>query len=138
MTRSAIDPFAALEDEVAREVDLVFAERMELRPMELRVNVTATPHPSKPTVEFFAIFDERAGDISFAGGRGGRLNAGATSGMPKLSVELSQFGSGGAPAKHDRIARERTGDVYEIIDVRPDGMGRAELRLNHKGFEVAD
>jgi len=69
------------------------------------------------------VFDEAYGQVEIVEG------APVSSVVPVLGVRLSAFGAT-PPDTGDRLTISRTGTVYAVSNVKPDGHGWAQLSLN--------
>ncbi len=60
------------------------------------------------------------------------MGSGVLNTRPVLGIQLSQFPAGSmfAPAQNDLVMIYRTGEIYQVSKLRPDGHGGARLDLN--------
>jgi hypothetical protein len=114
-------------------VDRVNAEPFGFQPMRENVNGRAGADPARPPRRVQAIFT----DLGFRledgarGGGGNRPMLERSSSGPVISVRESELPEG--VRRLDRLTRERTGAVYEVKGVDPDGLGRTMLRVVEVG-----
>lgn len=71
------------------------------------------------------VFDEAYHGVSLAGGTD------VPSAMPVIGVRLAQFAA--PPKRGDRLTITRTGELFVVKEVEPDGRGQAKLLLNYVG-----
>jgi hypothetical protein len=116
MTASAFETMLHVID---TPIDSVMAELFDYQPMKERRNATAIVDPLRsPLTDIVAIIDTRALELQ-AGDRSGpeRLTA-----SPYISVQDVMIPSG--IQRLDRFIRKKTGQVYEVAEPKPDGLGR--------------
>lgn len=105
-------------------VDTVFAEAFAFTPMREVKNgrpVASTTRSAIAAVT--AVFDMPA-QVSDVGGPGGPNRVTAA---PQLSVLATELPEG--VLRFDRFTRAADGKVYEVVEAKPDGLGRYLLAL---------
>lgn len=90
-----------------------------------RINFPTTPDPTRPTIDFMAVFDREAKDVSL--------------GLQEVNVSTRHLCVTALVcdvpniAQGDRLQHKLTGELFEITDARPDGLSGIELRLVQLG-----
>ncbi|MDA8092346.1 MAG: hypothetical protein M0T84_00275 [Betaproteobacteria bacterium] len=74
------------------------------------------------TTPITGVYDEQYAAIDVVGGQA------STSSLPVVGVQLSQLPV--PPQQGDTLTIVRTGDIFVVKEVRPDGHGWAKLMLN--------
>lgn len=125
--------FATLEDAVSDEIDRLFAEYFEHRPMTQRPNVGASSDVDRSVLRVVGIFDARTEEMGQI--PASMLSPGAKSENGFVSIDDRQF-DGPRPRKGDHFLRVDTGEVFEVSSFDDDGLGRRRYRLRHVGLET--
>lgn len=105
-------------------VDTVFAEAFAFTPMREVKNGKPVPSSTRsPIAEVTAVFDAPAYVQSVGSPTGpNRVNA-----TPQLTIVASELPEG--VLRFDRFTRAADSRVYEVTEVKPDGLGRYILAL---------
>lgn len=123
---------AGMQD-VSAAIDDVMGELVTVTPAFVsKPNFPAVAQPEK-AVTVTAVFTSKA-ETAFAGGRlrGGQMVAPLVS----TSKPIFQFGYGVLPfaiLQSFRIMLHRTGETFEVTNVRPDGVSRIEVSVVQLG-----
>lgn len=128
-----VPPFRSLmANLVEPAVDGLFAERFLFVPMHRPPQGRAAADPQREAREIIAVLDWDAPEGHSASA--GLSGVGAVSAPPVLSVDVKYFPT---PADHprqdDRFESIENGDVFEVAQVRPDGVSRIEFDLVSRG-----
>jgi hypothetical protein len=128
-----------MRDEVSAAIDESFGECVTVTPVNVpSPNFQSIPDESRAAT-VVAVFTHKA-ETAIMGGNHGR-DSGRVSVSPLVSTSKPafSFGYGVLPFRLLQGYRiERcNGDVYEITDVKPDGVSRIEVSVNQMGKERA-
>ncbi|CUA90911.1 hypothetical protein IMF23_04325 [Chelatococcus daeguensis] len=125
--------FDDLNGELNAAVDAVFAEGFVLRPRAVtKPNGRSEPDPSRAVVDFLGITAEVASRAN-SGQRIAHMaprsdRAGFASSRINVGVSPGQLPY--RPRTGDYVLRVDTNELFEIAEIRPDGMGGYALDLN--------
>jgi hypothetical protein len=109
-----------LEDRLSGDVDRQFAEPFLFCPRRAVPNKRPAADPDRDPQPFEMVFDERHQSV-----KAGRAQQKVSTTEPWADIQLDLLDC--KIKKPDIIIRVKTGKAYEIIDVQPDGQGRAKL-----------
>jgi hypothetical protein len=128
--------FAGLEDLLSDQVDAVFGESFEFRPMTPGVGGgRPAVDTSRAVRQVTGAFDDRS-SVSKALGEVARRSTQAVVRHQWLSIDERQFAAGQGPRQKDNFKRLDTGTVYSVAEIMQDGERRYKIRLAD-GFKEA-
>jgi len=131
--------WADLEDSISETVDLTFGETFEFRPMtQLTVNDPVAEDVTRAVRTVEGIYSAPSTEVTLGNTKPTRTKVLGGDGMtlvsltaPRASFDERAFAAGERPRKGDRFSRVATLDLYQVIDIQPDGQGRLVLVLSH-------
>ena len=118
-----------LENRLSGDTDRQFAEAFLFCPRIAAPNKRSIADPDRAAQSFQMVFDERHSGIKV-----GKAQQKISSLEPWADLELSLLAS--PVAAPDIFIRVKTGKAYQIIDVQPDGQGRAKLWAVYIGEHI--
>lgn len=117
------------EAESARGIIEEFGEWFTLHPFRtMQVNFPAGPDPTRQSFQFRGVFERDAKNLSV--------------GMQEVTVStrrlcvMALVCDARDAQQGDRMTHALTGETFEIIDHRPDGLSCVELRLSQIGRQT--
>lgn len=92
--------------------------------------VTYSPAAGDPPFAITGVYNDAYVEVETTGD-----GPPVTSSYPVLGVQLSQFAALGraTPVQGDGLTLDKTGESFDVREVRPDGKGAALLLLNSRG-----
>jgi hypothetical protein len=109
-----------------RETIEEFGEQFKLQPFRvMKVNYPTTPDLSRRPYTFWAVFERDAKDVSL--------------GLENVNVSTRHLCVTGLVCdipdaqQGDRLTHLLTGELFELTDVRPDGLSGVEMRMVQLG-----
>lgn len=90
-----------------------------------RINFPTVPDPSRPSYSFEGIFERDAKNVALGLGE---VNV-STRHLCVTALVCDVEGI----AQGDRLQHKDTGELFEVTDVRPDGLSGVELRMTQLG-----
>lgn len=134
MSSSSTGSWFDAEAQSTRELILEFGEKFTLTPFRaMKVNFPTGPDPTRTGYDFWAVFERDAKDISL-GMEAVRVSTrhlcvtALVCDVPNLRQSDRLTHIPGA-----RWGDCTPGDLFEITDIRPDGLSGVEMRLTHLG-----
>jgi hypothetical protein len=127
---------------VAAAIDDTFSESVTVVPMRRAVNQSATVDPSRAPVSVRAVFSWRS-EMAFNNRNSHAVSSGNIDTAPLISTRKPcfSFRFGSLPfaiRQADRIMRLSDGSLFEIKDVKSDGVSRVETEVVQLGQEPPD
>lgn len=121
------------ENRLSDACDDYFGETFEFRPQIRRtVNERGSPDPGRPVKTVTGIWHDptlpmpelsrRRGGNAFQSGPETTLT------NPVIRIDVREFDD--SPRQWDQMLRNKTGELYEIASIEPDGQGRLVLEVN--------
>jgi hypothetical protein len=127
---------------VAAAIDDTFGESVTVMPMRRAVNQTATDDPSRAHVTICAVFSLRS-EMAFNNRDSRALSSNNIDTAPLISTRKPcfSFRFGSLPfaiRQADRIKRLSDGSLFEIKEIKSDGVSRVEAEVVQLGTEPPD
>lgn len=126
MSSSSTGSWFGAEAGSLREIIEEFGEEFICYPHTVqRINFPTVPDPSRPAYEFRGVYERDAKDVTLGLGE-------AVVSTRHLCVTALACDTSGI-AQGDRLQHKDTGELFELTDVRPDGLSGVELRMVQLG-----
>ena len=119
-------PWSDIEQKLERDIDRQFAEPFIYWPRQRPPNKRSVLDPARASQLLDLVFDERHKTQ-----KAGRSEQPISTLNPWCDLELSLLDC--RVEKSDLFIRQSDNRTYEVVDIKPDGQGRAKLQFRYVG-----